>query len=207
MFCSMCGTQLKPGDRFCQKCGQTVSSASPVAYAAQAGTLAIGPTGTPYAGFWLRLVAELIDGLVLGIPLGLILLGCFVLLGGTAWMHAHEGMHIDPSQGAEFATAFVAAVFAYLAFVILLLVTINWLYYSLMESSVHQATLGKMALSLRVTDMNGRRLSFAHATGRFFAKVLDRMIPLYIGFIMAGFTEKKQALHDMIASTLVIRNQ
>jgi len=62
-----------------------------------------------------------------------------------------------------------------------------------------------MALGLVVTDMNGLRISFARASGRFFAKIITGLVPLYIGYIMAGFTEKKQALHDMIASCLVLR--
>ena len=61
-----------------------------------------------------------------------------------------------------------------------------------------------MALGLQVTDLEGRRISFGRASGRFFGKIISAMI-LYIGFMMAGFTEKKQALHDMIAGTLVIR--
>jgi len=81
---------------------------------------------------------------------------------------------------------------------------LNWLYYALLESSAWQATLGKKALGLEVTDMQGMRISFGRATGRFFAKIISSII-LFIGFIMAGFTEKKQALHDMIAGTLVIR--
>lgn len=75
-----------------------------------------------------------------------------------------------------------------------------------MESSARQATLGKMAMSLRVTNSEGRRLSFGHATGRFFAKIVSGMIPLALGYIMAGFTAKKQALHDMIAGTLVLKS-
>jgi uncharacterized RDD family membrane protein YckC len=81
---------------------------------------------------------------------------------------------------------------------------LNWLYYALLESSTWQATLGKKALGLEVTDVEGRRISFGRATGRFFAKIISALI-LFIGFIMAGFTERKQALHDMIAGTLVIR--
>lgn len=80
----------------------------------------------------------------------------------------------------------------------------NWIYEAAMESSSKQATLGKMALGLKVTDLEGRRISFARATGRHFAKLLSGMI-LLIGYIMAGFTERKQALHDMIAGTLVQR--
>ena len=82
---------------------------------------------------------------------------------------------------------------------------LGWLYFAGMESSERQATFGKSVVSLRVTDLEGRRLSFKHATGRFFAKIVSGLIPLAIGYIMAGFTEKKQALHDMIAGTLVLQ--
>jgi len=81
---------------------------------------------------------------------------------------------------------------------------VNWLYAALLESSSHQATLGKMALGLKVTDLEGRRISFVRATGRHFAKILSGMV-LFIGFIMVGFTRRKQGLHDMVAGTLVIR--
>ena len=73
-----------------------------------------------------------------------------------------------------------------------------------MESSSRQATLGKMALGLKVSDLKGNRISFARASGRHFAKIVSGMI-LLIGYIMAGFTNRKQALHDMIAETLVLR--
>jgi len=73
-----------------------------------------------------------------------------------------------------------------------------------MESSESQATLGKRAVSIKVTDMNGNRISFGRATGRDFAKIISGL-PLFIGFMMAGWTSKKQALHDMIAETLVIK--
>lgn len=82
-------------------------------------------------------------------------------------------------------------------------IVIYWLYFAYQESSVKQATLGKQALGIKVTDLEGNRISFARATGRYFAKYVSSFI-LMIGWIMAAFTEKKQALHDMIASTLVV---
>ncbi len=82
----------------------------------------------------------------------------------------------------------------------------QWLYFAGMESSARQATFGKAVMSLRVTDLKGQPLTFGHATGRFFAKIVSGLIPFAIGYIMAGFTEKKQAVHDMIAGTLVLRN-
>jgi len=82
----------------------------------------------------------------------------------------------------------------------------NWIYEAAMESSSKQATVGKMALGLKVTDLEGRRLSFARATGRHFAKYVSNLT-LLIGYIMAGFTQRKQALHDIIAGTVVQRTQ
>lgn len=80
---------------------------------------------------------------------------------------------------------------------------IGWLYFSLMESSGWQATLGKRLCGIHVTDMNGNRITFGHATGRYFAKILS-WATLYIGYLMAAFTEKKQGLHDILAGTLVV---
>lgn len=86
----------------------------------------------------------------------------------------------------------------------ILVITVgNWLYHTWMESSRYQATLGKMALGIVVTDMYGNRISFARANGRFFGKIVSGMI-MNIGYLMAAFTEKKQALHDMLASCLVV---
>lgn len=80
---------------------------------------------------------------------------------------------------------------------------IGWLYFAGMESSSRQATIGKSLLGIYVTDVDGNQISFLRATGRYFAKFLSAII-LLIGFIMAAFTARKQALHDMIASTLVL---
>ena len=120
----------------------------------------------PYAGFWMRVGAYLLDLLILVIPLTM------------------------------------------LAFIPILGIVLNivgvWLYFALQESSERQATIGKRSLNIYVTDMYGRRISFGQATGRYFSKIISSLI-LGIGYIMAGFTEKKQGLHDMIAGTLVKR--
>jgi uncharacterized RDD family membrane protein YckC len=86
---------------------------------------------------------------------------------------------------------------------ILVLVAGNWLYHTMMESSRHQATIGKMALGIKVTDLNGNRISFARANGRFFGKLLSGAI-MNIGYLMAAFTVQKQALHDILAGCLVV---
>ena len=82
----------------------------------------------------------------------------------------------------------------------------GWVYEASLESSSRQATLGKMALGLKVTDEYSRRITFARASARYFSKILSRMV-FFVGYIMAGFTARKQALHDMIAGTLVVRTQ
>jgi uncharacterized RDD family membrane protein YckC len=81
---------------------------------------------------------------------------------------------------------------------------IGWLYFAAMERSARQATLGKRALGIVATDLGGRRISFPRATGRYFAKIISAVI-LFIGYLMQPFTEKRQALHDLIAGTLAIK--
>ena len=83
-------------------------------------------------------------------------------------------------------------------------IVISWLYFSLMESSNLQATVGKIVLGLKVVNRNGKRISFPRATGRYFSKYLSVII-IFIGFIMVAFTKKKQGLHDKIADTLVVK--
>ena len=80
----------------------------------------------------------------------------------------------------------------------------GWLYYALMESSRFQGTLGKMAVQIKVTDLEGNRVSFGRATGRYFGKLVSALV-LFIGYIMVAFTEKKQGLHDIMAGCLVVR--
>jgi len=79
-----------------------------------------------------------------------------------------------------------------------------WIYKAGMESGAGQATLGKKALGIKVTGLDGERISFARASGRYFGMFLSALI-LSIGFLMAAFTAKRQALHDMLASCLVVR--
>lgn len=158
-----------------------------------------GPTPgwpVPYAGFWLRFVAYVIDSLVLSV------------LGGvlTLLVAALTGLSLASMDFGLFGA--VEAIFSALAHMFLvvpLLLVSTWLYFAMMESSSSQGTLGKMALGLRVTDLNGRPINFGRATGRFFSKIITSLIPFGIGYIVAGFSSRKQAIHDMIASCLVLR--
>ena len=82
-------------------------------------------------------------------------------------------------------------------------ILVGWVYYAVQESSPKQATIGKQALGIVVTDLNNQQISFVTATIRHFSKILSAII-LLIGYIMVLFTEKKQGLHDMLAGTLVV---
>jgi uncharacterized RDD family membrane protein YckC len=79
-----------------------------------------------------------------------------------------------------------------------------WLYHAILESGEQQATFGKKALGLKVVDLNGGRISFGQATGRYFGKFVSAIIIL-IGYLMVLWDDKRQALHDKMASTLVVK--
>ena len=220
MYCSKCGANVTDGAAFCSACGQPTSAVTPVGSApapaqSAAGLPAIGspPTGlpatyapplisplppSPYAGFWLRVVAHLIDDVILGIGLGILLLIGVAIIGVGTLRPMFESSNGENPE-------IPAAVISMIIFLGAAGLLLAWIYNAAMESSRNQGTLGKMALGLIVTDLQGRPISFAHASGRYFAKIISGLIPLGIGYAMAGFTEKKQALHDMIAGCLVLR--
>ncbi|MEO5569913.1 MAG: RDD family protein [Bacteroidia bacterium] len=149
------------------------------------------PFTNRYAGFWLRFVAFILDSVLVGVIDFIIL---FMFFG----IHIFRIHNLTPHS-------FPFGTLAHLFPVIIISVIIKWLYFAGMESSKHQATPGKMALDVKVTDLQGNRISFAKATGRYFGKILSSLI-FYIGYLMAAFTEKKQALHDKLADTVVLRS-
>ena len=200
MYCTKCGAGLAQGAVFCSVCGQTTGGPPTVAgvpVVSAGGAWPAGPV-LPYAGFWLRFVAYIIDGFVLGAGFIAIIVVLAMVTGlGSAVSRIHSGEDI----GEAFALLGVASIFLGIGIAIVG----GWLYFAMMESSSWQATLGKRALSIEVTDMAGQRISFGRASGRHFGKIITNLIPFAIGWILAGVTEKKQALHDMIASCLVVR--
>lgn len=84
--------------------------------------------------------------------------------------------------------------------------SLGWLYFAGMESSSYQATLGKMLLGIKVTDLAGDPISFGRATGRYLAKIISGLL-FGIGYLMIAFTEDQQGLHDMMAGCLVISKE
>jgi uncharacterized RDD family membrane protein YckC len=157
---------------------------------------------TNYAGFWLRFVAAIIDGIIIGCIRAILILPIVAAMGFGI---ASNIEHMDTDRPADF-VAMLAPLIA-MASVVSLISTAVWvLYYTFMESSKLQASVGKLALSLVVTDTNGAKLDFSKALIRNLSKIISGVI-LCIGFIMAGFTDKKQALHDIIAGTIVVKKQ
>lgn len=134
-----------------------------------------------YAGFWIRFVAYLIDSFIL------------FLVQGTIDFLIFKSVFVDTSKiGLESQLLYIGINMA-----------LGVVYFAGMESSKNMATLGKMALDLRVVKENGEQLTFINAVGRYFAKILSAII-LLIGYIMAAFDSRKQALHDKLAHSLVI---
>jgi len=214
VYCSKCGATLSADAAFCGSCGNAVlrAAAPPAAqpippvypgvpartpYADPAG-LAVS-RGSVYAGFWLRFVAHLIDSLIIGAA-ALLLFVPFIFLTGLS-ANFETMSHLHGQLNPALVGGFIAMILVFAA----IAVVGQWLYFAYLESGEKQATWGKQVLGIYVTDLLGNPVTFGRASGRFFAKIVSGMIPLAIGYIMAGFTERKQALHDMIASCLVLR--
>jgi len=137
-----------------------------------------------YGGFWIRFIAYLIDGIILYVVFAILI---FIFTGDLFYQ-----AKIDPMQlGKDYWLITSSNII------------LSLLYYVGLESSKYQATLGKMVMGLKVIDEGGQRLSHGRALGRYLSKIISALI-LLIGFIMAAFDSKKQALHDKIASTYVI---
>jgi len=133
-----------------------------------------------YANFWIRLVALLIDSLLTSVLAALALLALGLpLVPDVADLEARLKMNMVGTL-------------------------MGWLYYASFESSSYQATPGKQAMGIFVTDTAGYRISFPRATARYFGKLLSGLL-LLIGYIIAAFTPKRQALHDLLARTLVLK--
>jgi uncharacterized RDD family membrane protein YckC len=176
------GSAEAPGKQPPAEAAVPVTAAAPPYTAPYAAAPRSAPATPPvrYAGFWRRFFAYVLDAIAINCVEGILI--AFGVL---------RQMPAAPNLALMMKSAAITLPFV-------------WLYFVLMESSPWQATLGKRALDLAVTDERGARVSFFRATGRFFGKLLSGII-LGIGFIMAGLTAKKQALHDIISGCLVVR--
>ena len=145
------------------------------------GSEAMSGETLAYGGFWLRYAAAAIDG---------------VIISAISWAFAAMALMVSGETRAPFPL--------WLTLLVLVLYLVGgWIYFALMESSEIQATLGKLAVGLIVTDLAGERITFSHATGRYFGKVISALT-VGVGYFMAAFTDRKQALHDLMTGCHVL---
>lgn len=208
MFCTRCGNELSTESKFCSRCGQpapvmppvtpVAAPVEPVAVPApQTQPLTAAPVKQRYAGFWIRFVAYFIDQLLISVvSFVFVVMGIVFSVGSISSLSELD----DPDPA-----AIIAMVGGWIIFGILSTIA-QWLYFAMMESSSMRGTLGKLALGLQVTDAHGKTISFGRASGRYFGKILSGLV-LMIGYIMAGFTARKQALHDLLADTYVVHSR
>ena len=145
-------------------------------------------TANEPCGFWPRYLAYLVDYLILQVAFAFIWLGVFMII------------YVLNMIGIEYLIKLV--MFAYYAASII----IPWLYFAKPQSAYgSQASIGKAAIGLIVTDENGDKISFGQATGRYFIKtLLSNFVMLFVGSLMSAFTERKRATHDQLVNTLVV---
>lgn len=232
MLCPSCGNNVGEEIRLCDDCEAKAAAANPV----DSSQVAEGEEGEAqyveaeeydgsaeelapeseypefsdhagYAGFWLRTSALLVDLALIGFIETVFNLLLLKPLLGSGFSALIEGSFNDSSAGsAEGVAIFLASFVSLLIIGLAFATSVGWLYYVLFETSRFQATPGKLLLNLRVLREDGAQLSFGRATARYFSKILSTAI-LGLGFILAGLTSKKQALHDSLASSLVVRSQ
>lgn len=192
MYCGKCGAEIADGAEKCDACGERASGAGERADWHGSGS-AKPPMRIAYAGFWLRAVAFLID--------------CFLILlvMGPAVLYLLT-KNIGTGASLQKSLAFAYGGTSQALAINLLIEMAFWLYFATLESSAWQATVGKKVLGLFVTDMKGNRISFLRASGRFLGLSLEHLT-FFMGFAMAGFTAKKQALHDIVAGCLVLKKR
>jgi len=187
--CINCGFDPLAESNYCQECGASTKLNQKICISCGFELLNFNKNTVEYAGFSRRLGAFSIDSIVLIImilPIALI------------------GVIVEELMLAGF---YEEDVYYFIDLLLYVIITpIFWLYYALMESSSNQGTLGKMAMGIIVVDFDGKPISFARASGKHFGRYISASIFL-VGYVMAAFTKRKQALHDIMAETYVIRKQ
>ncbi len=186
--CPNCGEDVLERARYCHVCGESLQTQRREPIMMKEPD-AVSHVPGEYAPVWRRFLAGLID---VSIVLLVVLPGVIAFFWVVEIATSLLGMD---REGGRFLAGMAA---------VLLGVIGDWLYHARMQSSPRQATYGKQFMALKVTGLGGEPISFAQATGRHFAKFLSTFA-LMVGFLIAAITSKKQALHDMVAGTVVVR--
>ena len=209
MICPQCGRDNPADVYYCQACATPLMPAQQpgapgyYGYPPQQSQAAYpGYEPTHYASIGRRFLAALIDGIILGIPIGII---SSVLSAMMAVRVIHRSSR-DTSFNPGLAADAIGTFFAGFGIIMIISFLLTWAYFALMESSGWQGTIGKKIMDIRVTDLAGGKISVGRATARLAVKAFLSGWFL-IGYIMAFFTRRKQALHDLIAGTLVLSRQ
>jgi uncharacterized RDD family membrane protein YckC len=189
MECPACRTANPERAAFCKSCGQRLAAA-PVKAAASSGRAG----GGGYAGFWLRLVAFGVDAVV---AYGLLVLSGLAMRFAYSMVLARVSFDAAGEGLGRFTTTYETARNVAWA-------AILWLYLALPEALASQGSLGKRLVKVRVTDRKGERVSVVRATFRNLLKPLSSLCCM-AGYLMAGVTARRQALHDLLSGCLVLR--
>jgi uncharacterized RDD family membrane protein YckC len=195
MYCSKCGRETDAEGKFCQWCGADLIATPPRPVVRRRR----GILTENYAGIGRRFVAFIVDLLFI-LFIDLVLTGLLGLSDGFRMIN--QRLHHLPytNQSGQVVNALLPI--PVILSVGILLILVPWLYYAILESSKNQATLGKIALRIAVTDLHGDRITFSRATLRFYAKILV-LITFFVGFIIVAFSRQKQGLHDIVAGCLM----
>ena len=199
MFCPKCGKETDASGKFCQWCGFDIASipVKPTVVPEEEE----GPEVGVYAGLGRRFIAFIVDAILI-LLIGIVTITFFSLTNGIKYAYYLSAQSAPISQLTEAGTADAALAPIVAAFGMLIIV-IPWLYFAGFESSRSQATPGKVLMRIMVTDMEGNKPTFARVTLRHFGKFISALI-IFIGFLMIGFTKKRQGLHDKIGRCLVL---
>lgn len=155
----------------------------------------IDRTDIVYAGFWRRVAAYQLDSFILGIASYIVIIP-FAMIIGIGGQYASTLQQDDPS-------AFFMSIVPMMILMYLLIFAIQAVYFAWMHSRPAQATLGKMAVGIKATNADGTRISFGKGILRWLSMFVSALL-LGFGFLMAGFTDRKRALHDIMCDTVVV---
>ena len=194
LYCAECGRPSK-ADELARFGNLLVCSTCKNNYAQKLREGAVQPATATYAGFWIRFLGTLIDGIILAVVAGILQVALF----GSMIMTPVPQQRRAPDPAA------IAPMMGMIGLVYVIQIAVASSYEAFFVSKL-VATPGKMVIGVKVLRPDGSMVSLGRGYARYFAKILSGLT-LMIGFIMAGFDSQKRALHDMICDTRVVKSR